>query len=195
MESLTQKDRTRARILDEAAKAMREHGVDGVGVAALMKKAGLTHGGFYAHFASRDDLVAHSVDRMFQDSSRLLDRHLIDGEAAVRIASLIDAYLSVAALRSLDSGCPLPGLSGEARRMPDAARRRFAEGVETFLGALERVLTELGRPEPRALAASVLSELVGTMVLARTLDDEKAKRVLDSARTTMKCRLDLEDQA
>jgi len=60
---------------------------------------------------------------------------------------------------------------------------------------LERVLTELGRPEPRALAASVLSELVGTMVLARTLDDEKAKRVLDSARTTMKCRLDLEDQA
>jgi len=171
---------------------MREHGVDGVGVAALMKKAGLTHGGFYAHFASRDDLVVHSVDRMFQDSSRLLDRHLIDGEPAVRLASLIDAYLSVAALRSPESSCPLPGLSGEARRMPDAARRRFAEGVETFLGALERVLTELGRPEPCILAASVLSELVGTMALARTIDEEKAMRVLERGRTTMKRRLQLD---
>src|SRR4051812_16395608 len=63
------KERTRDRILDEAAQALRMHGTEGVSVAALMKRAGLTHGGFYAHFASRDDLVAHAVDRMFQDSA------------------------------------------------------------------------------------------------------------------------------
>ena len=108
MQSLTQKDRTRARILDEAAAAMREHGVGGIGVAGLMKRAGLTHGGFYAHFANRDDLVAHSVDRMFQDSSTLIDRHLTNGEAGARLASLIDAYLSVEEMHKAGSGCPLP---------------------------------------------------------------------------------------
>ena len=192
MNSVMQKDRTRARILDEAAAAMREHGADGIGVAALMKRAGLTHGGFYAHFASRDDMVAHSVSRMFEDSSRLLERHLTDGEAGARLCSLIDAYLSVDAMRKAESGCPLPGLSGEARRMPEAARRRFAQGVDTFIGALENVLAELGRPEPAALAASVLSEMVGTVALARTLDEERAAGMLEAARISLKRRLGLD---
>ena len=91
-----------------------------------------------------------------------------------------------------DSGCPLPSLSGEARRMPEAARRRFAAGVETFIAALENVLTELGRPEPAALAASVLCELVGTVALARTLDPVKAAGMLGTARIGIKRRLLIE---
>jgi TetR/AcrR family transcriptional repressor of nem operon len=171
--------------------AMREHGFDGVGVAELMKRAGLTHGGFYAHFSSRDELVAHSVDRMFQDSSTLLARHLTGQEARAGLASLIDAYLSIKVLRSPEAGCPLPSLSGEARRMPQAARQRFVEGVEAFIGALERALAEIGRPDPAVLAASLLSELVGSVALARTLDGKMAAGMLEAARESMKIRFGL----
>jgi TetR/AcrR family transcriptional repressor of nem operon len=93
-EGLSHKERTRARILDEAASAMRASGPEGISVAALMKRAGLTHGGFYAHFSSRDDLVAHAIDRMFEDSKAMLARHLTDSEPAAGLAMLIDYYLS-----------------------------------------------------------------------------------------------------
>jgi TetR/AcrR family transcriptional repressor of nem operon len=189
-DAMTQKDRTRARILDEAAKAMREHGSDGIGVAALMKRAGLTHGGFYAHFADRDDLVAHAIDRMFQDSSRMLDRTLGQEDAAAGLRALIDHYLSDAARANVDRGCPLPGLSGEAGRMPAAARGRFEAGVTRFCAALERALTLLGAPEPAAQAASILAELVGAMALARAVqDDEQASALLRASREQLKRRI------
>ena len=75
-EPLTHKERTHARILEEAASAMRLHGADGISVAGLMKRAGLTHGGFYAHFASRDALVLDAVDRMLLDSRSLVEASL-----------------------------------------------------------------------------------------------------------------------
>ena len=81
-EALTQKDRTHARILDEAASAMRLYGADGISVAKLMKRAGLTHGGFYAHFASRDALVAEAVERMLQDNRSLVETSLSSRDAA-----------------------------------------------------------------------------------------------------------------
>lgn len=188
----TPKERTRARILDEAAKAMREHGSDGIGVAALMKRAGLTHGGFYAHFTDRDDLVAHAVDRMFQDSGALLDHHLSRSDAARGLAALIDYYLSDEARRRTDGGCPLPGLSGESARMPPAARERFGRGIEGFRSALADALAAVGAAEPTKLASSVLAEMVGAMSLARALDDDEAAgAVLEASREQLKQRLGL----
>ncbi|MGI4799043.1 MAG: TetR/AcrR family transcriptional regulator [Janthinobacterium lividum] len=191
-EASTQKARTRGRILDEAASAMREHGPDGIGVAALMRRAGLTHGGFYAHFENRDDLVAHAVDRMFEDSTDLLDRHLHVQDVRQGLGELIDQYLSDAMRHAADQGCPLPSLSGSAARMPPAARQRFSDGITAFRSALELSLTALGLPEPPTLAASVLSEMVGAMALARALGDEDvAKATLQASRDHIRRRLGL----
>jgi len=188
---LTHKERTRARILDEAAKAMRAEGHEGIGVADLMKRAGLTHGGFYAHFRNRDDLVAHAVARMFQDSGAMLARHLDQGDAAAGLSALIDYYLSDAMRQNVDKGCPLPGLSGEARRMPEAARERFGAGIVQFRAALERAIAALGLPDAPALSASVLAELVGAVTLARAVDEGSGKEILASVRAQLKGRLGL----
>ncbi len=189
-DATTHKERTRARILDEAAKAMREHGSEGIGVAALMKRAGLTHGGFYAHFKDRDDLVAHAVDRMFQDSGQMLERQLGREDAAQGLAALIDYYLSDDARRRTDAGCPLPGLSGESLRMPAAAQERFGAGIQAFRSALKRALTAMALPEPDELASSVLAELVGAMSLARALgESDSSISVLHASREQLKRRL------
>lgn len=194
-EVMTTKERTRARILDEAAKAMREHGSDGIGVATLMKRAGLTHGGFYAHFENRDDLVAHAVDRMFRDSADMVHHYLGSGDAAQGLSSLIDFYLSDTTRRRTDGGCPLPSLSGESSRMPAAARERFGQGVTAFRNALAQGLEAIGTPDAQALAASVLAEMVGAMSLARALADEEASLVLAASRQQLKRRIGLSASA
>lgn len=188
----THKERTHARILDEAAAAMRLDGPDGISVAALMKRAGLTHGGFYAHFPSRDALVTEAIERMFQDSRRILDDRLTQREAAEGVAGLIDWYLSEAIRSAPDQGCPLPALSGGAARMPEAARGRFNQGVAYFQRALATAFDALGLPEPEMTARSVLAELVGAMALARAASDEAAgNEILRSSRQLLKTRLGL----
>jgi TetR/AcrR family transcriptional repressor of nem operon len=188
--TLSHKERTRARILDEAAQAMREAGAEGIGVAALMKRAGLTHGGFYAHFASRDDLVAHAIDRMFEDSKAMLTRHLDNHEPAAGLSALIDHYLSDRARLAPETTCPIPSLAGEARRLPEAARARFAAGVERFQAAIAGSLRALGRDTPEALAASVVAEMVGAMALARSIGQEKpARELLAASRQRLRERL------
>lgn len=189
---LSHKERTRARILEEAAKAMREHGTDGIGVAALMKLAGLTQGGFYAHFASRDDLVAHAVDRMFEDSRALIARYLDGRQPEEGLVTLIDHYLSDRARSDPGRTCPIPSLSSEAARLPKEARARFNEGVERFEQAIVQRLTALGREEPEVLGTSVLAEMVGTVTRVRALDDDtKASAMLSAARLRLKARLGL----
>lgn len=184
------KERTRARILDEAAQALRVGGTEGISVGALMKRAGLTHGGFYAHFASRDDLVAHAVDRMFQDSAAMLDRFLPDGAGADEVAALIDHYLSTNALAAPERNCPMPALSGEVHRMPEAARARFEAGVSAFRDRLETALRATVGSTSRQLATTLLSEMVGAMALARALSKrDAAYEYLQSSRDNLKRRV------
>ncbi|HEX7858280.1 MAG TPA: TetR/AcrR family transcriptional regulator [Sphingobium sp.] len=183
------KAKTRARILDEAAAAIRSSGAQGISVAELMKRAGLTHGGFYAHFSSRDDLVAHAIDRMFQDSAMMVARFLGD---TPDLGAFIDYYLSETAYRMVERGCPLPGLSGEAGRMPPAARTRFAQGVGGFRDGIERALEALGKADSATLASSVMAELVGAMTLARSMpDDGAALAFLDASRRGLRERIGL----
>jgi TetR/AcrR family transcriptional repressor of nem operon len=190
VDAMSHKDRTRVRILDEAAAAMRASGYEGISVAALMKRAGLTHGGFYAHFKSRDDLVAHTIDRMFADSAAMLKRHLDDRGPREGLTGLIDYYLSDRVMHARDRGCPLPSLSGEAARMPEAARARFVAGTQRFRSRLAQTLAAMNAPEPETLAASVLAEMVGAMALARAEPDETAgEALLAATRERLKTRL------
>ncbi len=188
--ALSHKERTRARILDEAAVAMRQEGIGGIGVADLMKRAGLTHGGFYAHFASRDDLVAHAVDRMFEDSNFCRNRPLDNDDAAIGLAAFIDGYLSEKAWAHPEHACPIPSLISEAPHMPSEARARFAQGITGVRTALTATLKKLGHKEGKTLADSVLAEIVGAMAIARALPDEaEAAALLTKTRQELKSRL------
>src|SRR3546814_21172789 len=121
VERCRQKERTRTRILDEAARAIREQGAGGIGVAALMQRAGLTHGGFYAHFENRDDLIAKAFDRMRADSQEMLRRNLDTPSAADGIDRLLDDYLSARMMHPHETPCPPPMPRHETPRHPPPA--------------------------------------------------------------------------
>src|SRR5262245_56464481 len=122
------KERTRQRVLTEAAAAIRAHGPDGIGVAALMSKAGLTHGGFYAHFKSKDDLVAQAIGQMFEEARERFHVNTDDPDPAAALCKYIDIYVSSRHRDSPERGCPLPALSGDLARMSAPARKRFTAG-------------------------------------------------------------------
>jgi len=186
------KERTRARILDEAAKALRELGHERIGVADVMKRAGLTHGGFYAHFKNRDDLIAATIDRAFEDSRAMVARNSRPGDPRASLSSLIDDYLSDGHRRKSGTGCPVAALGSEAARMPEPARSRFEQGMGGLRGAFIRGLTELGAEDPEAMAASAVAEMIGALTLARaTSDNAKANKLLERSRDQLKRRLGL----
>lgn len=193
-EVITHKERTRQRILDEAAAIMRVVGTEGIGVAALMKRVGLTHGGFYAHFTSRDDLVAHVVDRMFIETKQRFKELSALPEGADRLSFLINKYLSAEARNAPEHNCPMPSLAGEAGRLPQEARDRFTLGIEEMYGLVVCSLKAMGHAEPESLASSVQAELIGAMALARAIqDDELAEKKLADSRSQLKQRLGIKD--
>ena len=186
------KARTRARVLDEAAATIRAVGPDGIGVAGLMAKVGLTHGGFYAHFKSKDELVAEAIARMFEEGRRMFRSRAEGRTPEDGLAAYINWYLSPAHRDASDRGCPLPRLSGDAARMTLPARTRFAAGTGALSALIAGALTEMGRPEPELLARSVVSEIVGALSLARAEPDrERSDRILEASRTSIKARLGL----
>jgi AcrR family transcriptional regulator len=176
------KARTRQKVLDEAAKAIREEGPHRLGVAGVMARAGLTHGGFYAHFPSRDALLAEALERAGQDSGARLRRSIAAGEAQAGSAfrALVESYLSERHLRAADRGCPVAALASELPRQSDAVRAAGAARVEALIANVEATLPA-GCPE--GAAALVAGQLVGALQIARALgDNAQGKRHLASAR-------------
>lgn len=177
------KQRTRERLLKETAKAIRREGPHRVGVAAVMAEAGLTHGGFYAHFKSREEMIAEGVTEMFREGRARLEESLKDRPPAEALRDYIGFYLSPAHRDARSSGCPLPFLSADAPRLPQAARARFAEGVQALEARLAEQMEALGRPDPGADAGSLLAEMVGALALARAEPDkERADEMLRRSR-------------
>lgn len=191
------KQRTRERLLTEAAKAIRAEGPHKVGVADLMARAGLTHGAFYAHFASKEDLIAEAVDQTFREAGARIVRRMGEGRPpAEALRSYVDFYLSPAHRDTRTSGCPLPFLSSDAPRLPEAARARFAQGAARLTESFADLLKQLGQPEPDALAASALAEMVGAVVLARAEPDPtRADAILAYSKVSVLRRLGLETAA
>ena len=186
------KARTRARLLDEAAASIRAVGPGGTGVAALMAKAGLTHGGFYAHFKSKDELVAQAIARMFEDSRALFVSRTDGQTPAGGLARYIDAYLSETHRDRTGQGCPLPCLSGELARMAKAAREAFAAGAEELTGLIAGSLERMGVADAELAASSVIAEMVGAMALARAVPDRgRSSQILKASREALKARLGL----
>ncbi|ERK17323.1 putative transcriptional regulator, TetR family [Pantoea sp. AS-PWVM4] len=192
MEKLSHKARTRQRILDEAAKVMRECGTESIGVASLMKRVGLTHGGFYAHFASREALVEAVIEQMFADSAQRIAAIVQVEDPAQRLALLIDNYLSDIHRAMPGEGCPLPALASEMAHLPLEARTLFSRRREAVRQRLAEPLQLLGNAQADTLAASILAEMVGAMALARACPDEAdANDILAASRQSVKQRAGL----
>jgi len=189
------KQQTRTKVLKEAAETIRSRGPEGIAVAGVMAKAGLTHGGFYAHFKSRDDLVAAAVDQMFEDSRTRLPRAAGEENPAAALGNYIDRYLSPAHRDTRSAGCPLPFLSADMPRIGGAARERFSAGTAEIMSAFTDLLTRLGHGDPGAGASSMLAELVGALALARAEPDPaRSDVILAHSRAALKRRFSLESQ-
>jgi TetR/AcrR family transcriptional regulator, transcriptional repressor for nem operon len=183
---------TRARVLREAAKAIRANGPDGVAVAEVMKRAGLTHGGFYSHFESKDHLVTEAIGEMFRDAQAVFDRHTLNQSAKDGLRAYIDYYLSTEHRDMREGGCPVAALSGDLARMEDSQRRGFERGLARLTLNLESLLNELKVPNPAAGARSGVSEMAGALLLARAVTDPaRSEEILAGSRASLKARFSL----
>ncbi len=190
------KAETRARIVQSAARAIRLKGSDQVGVADVMRSVGLTHGGFYAHFASKDALIAEAVDAMFADAHLRsgMDVFLADDPADLRAAfrGYLAAYLSPEHRDRPDRGCPLPALSADVARGGGPAQARFAEGLAGLTARIEAILTRLGIADPPTEAVAVVAQMAGAVGLARAIGDGPASdAILHDTLATLSARLGL----
>jgi TetR/AcrR family transcriptional repressor of nem operon len=187
------KQRTRTKVLEAAAQAIRADGPERVGVAAVMAEAGLTHGGFYAHFKSKDELVAAAIDSMFEESRARLARETEGRGAKDGLAAYVDFYLSARHRDARGRGCPIAALASDAPRLSDNVRTAFAAGVARLTIGLTEKLAEAGAAEPQAAARSMVAELVGALTLARVeTDPATSNAILRDSRALLKRRFGLE---
>jgi TetR/AcrR family transcriptional regulator, transcriptional repressor for nem operon len=186
------KQKTRERVLAAAARAIRAEGPHRVGVAGVMSKAGLTHGGFYAHFASKDALIAAAIEQMFEAARARWARETRDRSPAEGLAAYLDFYLSPAHRDARGTGCPMPALAGDLPRLTGASRAAFGAGTRALVGLLAGHLAALGHEDPEVLASSVLAELVGALSLARGEPDrERSDALLAASRRMVRERVGL----
>jgi len=158
---------THARIVKKASVRLREKGAHGVGVADLMKDAGLTHGGFYAHFDSREALVieafAYAMDRGTAHWRKLAEQTPPDK----RLAMIVESYLTPAHRDDPGRGCAIPTLGAEIARESPRTRRAFAAKLEQMIDMLAAQMPDLPRKAARKQAMAVIATMMGTLVLAR----------------------------
>ena len=172
----SRKELSHQRIVEAAARALRRAGHDGVGVAEVMKEAGLTHGGFYAHFSSRAALIAEAMAYAGQTSGESIGARIQAKAArgASPLRALVEAYLSDSHLAALEQGCPVAALASELPRQEGLLREA---GVARVQGLIERVREALPAAD-KADAGVVAASLVGSLQLARALGDNTEGRAL-----------------
>lgn len=179
--SQDEKDRSHARIVASAAKLARERGVEGASVNDVMKDAGLTHGGFYKHFESKDALLAAALDRAFADIAAMLDAQISDGGAAAGGAAFQAYYLSDGHVANPAIGCPIAALGGDVARGAAALKAHFGAGVRRIVDLLAR--GKSGADQARRIRATRdLAMMAGAVMIARASDPGTAREVLEACR-------------
>ncbi|MFG6442702.1 TetR/AcrR family transcriptional regulator [Roseateles sp. LKC17W] len=171
-----QAEENRERILDNAAQLFRERGFDGIGLNDLMQAAGLTRGGFYGHFESKDDLAAQATKRALQ-----ANRVQWQQQAEHHLSAWVQTYLSDAHRDHPGAGCGLAALAADAARGGAAVKTVFAEGVESLAATLQGQMPGGDDAERREQALAMLSTLVGALLLSRAVGDAGLSRELREA--------------
>jgi TetR/AcrR family transcriptional repressor of nem operon len=183
---------TRARVLAEASKQIRAKGPHGVAIVGIMKRAGLTHGGFYAHFRSKDALVAAAIGTMFDNARARWNTETENRDARAGLAAYVDFYLSPAHRDTTATGCPIAALVTDLPRLTTACRTAFAAGARRLTDLIAAKLAALGHGEHEALASSVVAELVGALSLARVEPNRaRSDAMLAASRRLLRARVGL----
>jgi TetR/AcrR family transcriptional regulator, transcriptional repressor for nem operon len=173
-------EKNRERIIETAARLFRERGFDGIGVAELMKVVGLTHGGFYGNFSSKEDLMAQACEHAMKRSLDALQQAAEQaGEHA--LSAIASTYLSDTHRDHPADGCVLAALGAESPRHDSPVRSVFTKGVRSVVDALTKLLPGESTAKKRERAIAVYASMVGAMVLARAVDDaELSEEILKS---------------
>lgn len=175
------KEASHERIVSAAARAIRRSGYGGTGVADIMKEAGLTHGAFYAHFASREAMLAEAADRAGAESVAAAASVVAAAPPDQSLQTIIQAYLSKEHLGSIETGCPIPALGSEMPRQSPEVRRAATRRIKEMVDLVARQLPDWGQPGAHERALVTVATLVGTLMLARAVDDPALSDALRSA--------------
>jgi TetR/AcrR family transcriptional regulator, transcriptional repressor for nem operon len=174
--SRASKEQTHARLVAAAAARFKEHGVDGISLADLMKELKLTHGGFYKHFASRDELVTEALDLALSQSAQSVRERLFGG-GQPDLSRFVDFYLADAHREGRAEGCAVAALAGDASRKSAAVQAQFREHIAGNVDSLVKALAPVGSAEGRrASALLILSALYGALTMARAVGDSALSR-------------------
>jgi TetR/AcrR family transcriptional regulator, transcriptional repressor for nem operon len=178
--SETHKEETHKRIVKTAAKAFRKHGINGIGLVPVMKETGLTHGGFYAHFKSKDALIAEAIDAAFQQTLSRLRQAAEAAPEKTRLRAVLDEYLTEIHRDDPSSGCAVAALGTETARLKPTVREHFDTNLEAML---DLMMGEGRERPPRADTIRALAAAVGALVLSRTVrSKELSREILAAAR-------------
>src|SRR3954453_22861027 len=180
------KVRTRKRILERASCGLRRKGANGLGVAALMKLAGLTHGGFYSHFASRDALVEEAFAAAMDKTASRWNKLASEIPIEKRLDAIVTAYLSARHRDDQAHGCALPALAADIGRSTKKTRRTFASKLEAMIEVVALQLPDKSPELARQIATSAIATMMGSIVLARAAgSDQLSDEILQAGRTAI----------
>ncbi|SFS14135.1 transcriptional regulator, TetR family [Dyella sp. OK004] len=175
------KEATHDRIVDAAARAIRRSGYNGTGVADIMKEAGLTHGGFYAHFPSREAMLAEAADRAGSESVAMMERIAAESPSPLTLQAMMQAYLSEAHVAAVETGCATAALGSEMPRQAPEVRRAATRRIKEMIDLVARQSPDWGQPGAHEHALVTVATMVGTLILARAVDDPKLSAALRKA--------------
>jgi AcrR family transcriptional regulator len=165
------KDATHERIVSVAARAIRRSGYDGTGVADIMKEAGLTHGAFYSHFASREAMLAEAAGKACAESAAAAAEVVASVRPGMALESMLSAYLSREHVEHVELGCPLAALGSETSRQAPEVRHVATRHIKEMIDLVARQSPDWGQPSAHERALVILSTIVGAVLLARAVDE------------------------
>ena len=177
----SRKEATHDRIVETAARAIRRSGYNGAGVAEIMREAGLTHGGFYAHFKSREAMLAEAADRAGAETVATMERVAAAAPPEQALQAIIRTYLSKAHLEAVETGCAVAALGSEMPRQAPKVRRAATRRIKEMIDLVSRHSPEWGQAGAHERALATVSTVVGALVLARAVDDSNLSDALREA--------------
>lgn len=177
----SRKEATHERIVKTAARAIRRSGYDGAGVAEIMKEAGLTHGGFYAHFDSREGMLAEAADRAGADGMAVMAQVAAAAPPRKALEAILRTYLSKEHVEAVETGCAIAALGSELPRQSPKVRRAATRRIKEMIDLVARQSPDWGQPGAHERALVTMATALGALVVARAVDDPRLSNAMRDA--------------
>ena len=172
------KEKTHRRIVKDASRQLRKKGLNGPAVATLMKASGLTHGGFYKHFSSRDDLVVEALEESLRELTRTMISAAERSGSRAPWKSMIQTYLSIERCDGADRGCPIAALAPDIARTPPAMKQHISAAILKFREAMIPLMPGRTSEEKSSNFLMIITTMVGTIAIARTMPELAVRRTI-----------------